>query len=368
MKPVPSDIYRQLQAEIGPDARLDEPMSRHTSFRVGGPADLFVRVRSSSALEQLVPLIGGTGVPWRLLGGGTNVLVADAGIRGCILSLESDKPELELLEERTPPGGAPEVLVRIQTGSKLIAVARKAVDLGLGGLEWAIGLPGTVGGATVNNAGAHGADIAAVFRAATAVNSAGALMRLSLEDMAYSYRYSAFKGGRRDVALITVDICLRRGSREALLETARRFDDARKQRQPTGLTAGSVFKNPPGDHAGRLVEISGLKGLKMGGAQVSSQHGNFFMNIGGATAGDLYSLVRAVQDAVWERRGVWMEPEIELLGEWTESERAALAKPSGVGAHPSTVSDRQAAEEPRGPSDTDDPDFSPQSGENKANS
>ena len=367
MQPVPSDVYRQLQAAIGPDAKLNEPMSRHTSFRVGGTADLFVRVRTSRALEQLVPLVGGMGAPWRALGGGTNVLVADAGIRGCILSLESDKPELELIEERTSPGGAPEALVRVQAGSKLIMVARKAVELGLGGLEWAIGLPGTVGGATVNNAGAHGADIAALFQAASAVDSSGDLIRLSPEDMAYSYRYSAFKGGRRrDVALISVELCLRRSPREALLEAARRFDSARKQRQPTGLTAGSVFKNPPGDHAGRLVEVSGLKGLRVGGAQVSSLHGNFFLNTGGATADDLYQLARAVQAAVWERQGVWLEPEIELLGEWTESERRAMTKPSAIRSQQSAVRDQHGAEKHRRLREEDGSDTSPQSGEGKS--
>src|SRR5450756_928894 len=232
----PADIYRRLQAQIGPDAKLDEPMWRHTSFRVGGPAHLFVRVQSSRMLEHLVPLIAGRGVSWRVLGGGTNVLVAEAGIRGCILSVEGDKPELELIEERAPSGGVPEAVARIQAGCRLIPVARKAVDLGLGGLEWAIGLPGTVGGAVVNNAGAHGSGIAAIFRSGTAVDSSGAMISLSPEDMAYSYRYSAFKGGRhRDMAVISVELRLSRGSRDELLEVATRFDNARKLRQPPGL-------------------------------------------------------------------------------------------------------------------------------------
>ena len=367
MTPISSNIYRRLHAQIGPEAKLDEPMSRHTSLRVGGNTDLFVRVRDSRTLEQLVPLIGTAGVPWRVLGGGTNVLVADVGVRGCILSLESDRPELEVIEERTSPGSAPEVLVRIQAGSKLITVARKAVELGLGGLEWAVGLPGTVGGAVVNNAGAHGSDMAAVFRTAAAVRSSGTLLTLSPEDMAFSYRYSAFKGGRQhDLALISVELCLRRSPREALQEEARRFEAVRKQRQPTGLTAGSVFKNPPGDHAGRLIEVSGLKGFKVGGAQVSTVHGNFFLNTGGATAGDLYQLARAVQDAVWDRQGVWLEPEIELLGGWTDSERQALAKPS-TDSYQRPGADKEQAENRR-PHERDSQEFDSQFGESKANS
>jgi len=365
----PADIYRRLQAQIGPDAKLDEPMWRHTSFRVGGPADLFVRVQSSRMLEHLVPLIAGRGVSWRVLGGGTNVLVAEAGIRGCILSVEGDKPELELIEERAPSGGVPEAVARIQAGCRLIPVARKAVDLGLGGLEWAIGLPGTVGGAVVNNAGAHGSGIAAIFQSATAVDSSGAMIRLSPEDMAYSYRYSAFKGGRhRDMAVISVELRLSRGSRDELLEVATRFDNARKLRQPPGLSVGSVFKNPPGDYAGRLVETAGLKGLKIGGAQVSTLHGNFFMNTGNATANDLYRLARAVQDAVWECHGVWLEPEVELLGEWTDRERQALKKPSAISHLPSAVIDQHGGEEPRWVHGDEDPDFDPESRESESGS
>ena len=327
MKKLVPEIYRQLQMQIGVDAKLDEPMSRHTSFRVGGPADLFVRVQRSRELEHLLPLITRAGAPWRVLGGGTNVLVADIGVRGCILSAESDKPELEPIGERSLVGAASEVLVRVQAGCKLALVARSAVDLGLGGLEWAVGLPGTVGGAAINNAGAHGADIASVFEAATAVDASGALSRLSHSDMDYSYRYSAFKGGlRRGFALVSLELRLKRRPREELMADAHRFDEARKQRQPGGLTAGSVFKNPPGDHAGRLVEAAGLKGMRVGGAQVSELHGNFFLNSGGATAGDLYALARLVQDAVWAQLGVWLEPEVELLGEWTEPERQALKK------------------------------------------
>lgn len=318
---------RELQARIGPDARLDEPMWRHTSFRAGGPASLFVQVRTANALGSLLPLVSASGLPWRILGGATNVLVADGGFRGCILSLDGDRPEIDVLAERAGPEGT-EVVARISAGSKLILVARKAAEMGLSGLEWAIGVPGTVGGAAVNNAGAHGSDIASVFEAATAVDADGKTVRLDSARMGYSYRSSAFKSGLcRDLALVSIELRLTRGSREAILEAASRFDATRKERQPPGLSAGSVFKNPQGDHAGRLIDASGLKGLKIGGAQVSTVHGNFFLNAGNATASDLYRLARAVQDGVWDRHRIWLELEVELLGEWPEADLLAVRGP-----------------------------------------
>jgi UDP-N-acetylmuramate dehydrogenase len=339
----PAEVYRQLQTKIGPDAMLDEPMWRHTSFRVGGPVDLFVRVQSSGSLAQLVPAIADMGVPWRVLGGGTNVLVSDAGFRGCILALDGDKPDLELLDERTGPSGEAQVVVRVQAGCKLILAARKAVEQGLGGLEWAVGLPGTVGGAVVNNAGAHGADIASIFETATAVDASGTLIRLGPDDMAYSYRSSAFKRSQRPhLVLMSSELRLTRAAREKLMETAARFENTRKQHQPPGLSAGSIFKNPLSDFAGRLVETAGLKGLKVGGAQVSPIHGNFFLNSGSATAADLYQLARAVQDGVWARHGIWLEPEVELLGEWTDGERQSFVKPAVASQEPADRDHRDA--------------------------
>lgn len=349
----------RLAAQIGDDAKREEPMWRHTSFRVGGPAALFVRARTSSLLETLVPLVASSRMPWRVLGGATNVLVADAGVRQCIISVDSDRADLELVGERRAADGGDEVLVRFPAGVKLILAARKAVENGLAGLEWAVGLPGTLGGAVVNNAGAHGSDMASILEYAITVNSSGTIVRLRPDDMEYRYRYSAFKAGLRPgVAIMSVDLWLRRSSRDELLEVANRFETTRKQRQPPGLSAGSVFKNPPGDYSGRLIEAAGLKGTKIGGAQVSTLHGNFFLNTGGATAGDLYRLIRTVQDEVWRQFQVWLEPEVEMLGEWTAEERAELrTHSSAAGTQPSVDADARRRASTAWAENSDNPDY-----------
>lgn len=320
--------YQRLAEVIGPDSKLDEPMWRHTSFRVGGPASLFVRARGPESLRRLMPVIASSGLPWRVLGGGTNVLVADTGVRAVIVSTDAGKVELNPLREEVLPDGVVGVVVLVAAGSKLATVARRAAEQGLSGLEWAIGVPGSVGGAVVNNAGAHGSDLAAVFEAANVVDEAGKVHRLGPGELRYRYRDSAFKAGAlRGLAIASAELRLRRSAPEVVREVASRFDQMRKERQPTGLSAGSVFKNPPGDYSGRLVETAGLKGTRVGGAQVSELHGNFFLNMGGATALDLYQLARLVQDAVWGHHGVWLEPEVELLGEWTDDQRRALLEP-----------------------------------------
>lgn len=326
------DIFQRLREEIGPEARPDEPMWKHTSFRVGGPASLLIRAKSRKDLERLVPLIAGTGVPWRVLGGGTNVLVADAGVRECVILNQGDRFELRIAAERAAQEGPPQVVIDVPSGCPMATVARRTVDQGLAGLEWAVGLPGTVGGAVVNNAGAHGGDVASVLESVTAVSPSGQVVRLAAADMGYRYRNSVVKEGRHPgLVVASAEFRLRRGSREQLRAAAARFEASRRERQPTGLSAGSVFKNPSGDHAGRLIEAAGLKGLRAGGAQVSTLHGNFFLNTGGATARDLFHLARAVQDAVWEKYGVWLEPELQLIGEWAEEERRALEGPPASG-------------------------------------
>ncbi|HEX9017319.1 MAG TPA: UDP-N-acetylmuramate dehydrogenase [Chloroflexota bacterium] len=347
----------ELQARIGPDALVDEPMWRHTSFRVGGPAALYVRVRSSSSAEQVIREVVAAAMPWRVLGGATNVLVADAGVSECVVAVDGDKVELQTIEG---DDSSDEVVVRISAGCKLILAARRAVEQGLAGLEWAVGVPGTVGGGAVNNAGAHGSNMAALFVGAAAVDPAGTQIRLAPADMEYSYRYSAFKAGRRPgTAIISVDLRLRRSDRAALVEVANSYETTRKQRQPTGLSAGSVFKNPPGDYAGRLSEAAGMKGKRVGGAQVSPVHGNFFINTGNATASDIYRLMRLVQDEVWKKSSVWLEPELELLGDWPDADRAALR---GDAEHGAAKAAEDASPGRGWAGDQSSPDFEPAPG------
>jgi UDP-N-acetylmuramate dehydrogenase len=295
-------------------------LAPYTSLRVGGPADYYVEARSAQQLVEALQWATRHDLAARVIGGGSNLLVAEAGVDGLVI-----KPMFAgtTIAERE---GQP-VLVA-EAGVNLANQARRLAKQDLGGLEWAANVPGTVGGAAVNNAGAFGGDTASSVIALTVVDASGARIRLGVEDLRYGYRASALK--RRelgDVAVESVEWRLRRcppGEADARVKA---FNAQRMRTQPRILSAGSVFANPEGAYAGKLVEDAGLKGRRMGGAQISEQHANFIVNPGHATAGDVYALMRLAQETVLERTGHWLRAEIELFGRWTDEERTILTGP-----------------------------------------
>ncbi len=305
-----------LAAALGQCVRRDEPLVHYTAMRVGGPADLLVVCESVDEVVGAVELARLHGVDWRLLGGGCNVLVADSGARGLVIVNRAARIEFE---------GR---VARAEAGALLAVLAREAVERGLAGLEWAAGLPGTVGGAVVGNAGAFEGDIAGVLRSATVLGPDGAVVERSAGWFEFRYRLSRIKrqggyppsfppiGGDEGggYVVLAATFGLQSGDPEALAARADEILEWRRTRHPGGATMGSTFKNPPGNHAGYLIEQAGLQGYRIGGAQISELHGNFFMNTGDATAADVLALIEHARAEVKRQFGVELGLEIELVG------------------------------------------------------
>jgi len=305
-----ADVVAQAR-ELGTEdeVRRDEPLARHTSMRVGGPADLFCEVQSERSLAALLRCTHERGLPVFLLGGGTNLVVSDRGVRGLTIKLGRGFASVEW---RIEQGGTTLVVAGAAGNFKRLVV--ETIERGLTGLEFGEGIPGTVGGGVLMNAGAFGGEIADVVVALRGVHRDGAFERLPRERLDFAYRRLDLPAG---FVVTALELRLRPGDQAAI---AARVADAKRKRgrrQPLGLpNAGSIFKNPPGSFAGRLIEDCGLKGERVGGAQVSPQHANFIVNAGGATASDVRALMERVRDAVLARHGVALEPEVRLVGEW----------------------------------------------------
>lgn len=299
-----------------PGLQANQPVARFTAARLGGPADwLYVSPQKGGVddLIQVAQAAWDEGVPVTVLGAGSNVLVSDKGIRGLVIINRLASVEFgEWHLGRT---------VSATSGTSLIQLARRCAEEGVAGMEWAIGVPGTVGGAVVNNAGAHGGDMAASVADVVIYEANRGPQLYSNEDLEYAYRSSALKrrSDRRFLVLLATFI-LPRDETEAIRATMAEYNAYRKRTQPPGASLGSIFKNPPGDYAGRLIEAAGLKGFSMGGVQVSPIHANFIVNSEEGTASDYYRVIREVQVRVAEQTGVHLELEVELLGEWGPSE------------------------------------------------
>lgn len=284
--------------------RQNEPMKLHTTWRIGGPAEQFVQPESVEELQQALQEASRSGKPFYVLGGGSNLLVADEGIAGTVIQLGGSLAGLEI-------NGT---TIKAQAGVPLPFLARKAADAGLSGLEFAAGIPGTVGGAVVMNAGAYGSQISNVVRRVECCNAQGELLTLDAGACGFEYRNSRFKQSR-EWMIVSVELELTPGDRDEILAQMERNTASRNAKQPVEYpSAGSIFKNPPGDAAGRLVEMIGAKGWRQGGAMVSEKHSNFIVNTGNASCEDVLQLVARVKQAVEQETGVLLEEEILLLG------------------------------------------------------
>lgn len=292
-----------LVKAFGSRLLLDEPLARHSSARIGGPADAFLAARTVDELREAARLAWEYDVPLFILGGGSNILISDAGVRGFAVHNQTNGVEFEGTR------------VLAESGVSTISLARRSVTRGLAGFEWAAGVPGTVGGAVFGNAGAHGGDMAASVVHVEAVTPGGDV-RLTNEELAFEYRSSILKRQGDPVVVLRVLLQLAEGDPAVLSARLEEFREYRRRTQPPGATIGSMFKNPPGDYAGRLIDAAGLKGTRIGGAQISEKHANFFLNVGEATAADVKALVDLARDEVMSRFGVPLELEVELVGEW----------------------------------------------------
>jgi UDP-N-acetylmuramate dehydrogenase len=306
-------------ADANPPAELqvlrDEPVARYTSFRIGGPADYLARPADVASLRAALAWAREARLPVTIIGGGSNLICADRGIRGLAISYRAEGAPLELLEEGET------IRLRVPAQRMLSSVARYCCDHGWAGLDWAVGLPGTIGGAVANNAGAHGTEMIDNLEALAVVGPDGVECVYDRSWLGARYRHTILRSGdaaeRPGGTLVTAAILrLRRGDRAQLLALADEHAAWRKEHQPRRPCAGSIFKNPPGTYAGYLVEQAGLKGYQVGGAQISTLHANFIVNVGGATGADVLALIRHARCVVREQFGVAMETEVEFIGEW----------------------------------------------------
>jgi len=286
--------------------KKDEPLAPHTSFRIGGPAKLLFKAKTTEEVEKALSLAQEEGVPWVVLGKGTNVLIADSGFPGLVVVNACSRFELE---ER-----GDEALLQAEAGVPLAYLARFAVSKGWEGLEWAEGIPGTVGGAIVGNAGAFGGCMANVLKGVEILREDSTKVSLKPEELAFGYRHSAFKGELRGSIILATDFALVKGDVKELRERMLRYRKERWAKQPKEPSAGSVFKNPPGHYAAKLIEEVGLKGFRVGDACFSPIHANFIVNLGQARASDVLKLMELAMDRVWKVFSIKLEPELEFIG------------------------------------------------------
>lgn len=308
------DRLTEKLREIFPKKQLTEnaPMSRYTTLRLGGPADLLCEIASVEQLSAALSAAGGLGVAVTVLGNGSNLLIRDGGIRGLVVHLGDSFSEIS---DPVPlPDGR--FALTAQSGATLQKLSNAAAAHGLSGLEFAGGIPGTVGGAVYMNAGAYGGEMKDVVAHVTACRRDGHTVAYTGEEMEFSYRHSRLSD-RPDADVVTsVTVCLSKGDEETIRATMREFNARRREKQPLSLpSCGSTFKRPEGRFAGTLIEECGLKGLRVGGASVSTLHAGFLVNDENGTAADYLALIAQVQRAVYEKTGVTLTPEVRILGE-----------------------------------------------------
>jgi UDP-N-acetylmuramate dehydrogenase len=289
--------------------RLDEPLSRHTTIGIGGPADAYVVAQSASQLSAVLAVCAEADAPVFMLGSGSNIVVGDGGIRGVVI-------ENRAQAVTGPALGGDRFLFRLESGCSFAAEARRLALAGYAGLEWACGIPGTLGGAVVYNAGAYGGCLGDVLQRIGVWNASAGEEVIEASDLGLVYRGSDFtRGVMAGRAVLWAEVALWQGDIEALKERVADYDARRLKAQPRGRNAGSFFKNPPGQPAWRLLDAVGLRGYRIGGAEFSDKHCNFLINAGGATGADVGALKLLAQTRVREQFGVELENEVSLVGD-----------------------------------------------------
>ncbi len=299
-----NELVKYLQnANIG-KVKIHEPLAPYTTIKIGGPADLFIEPSSLENLQKAMEIIRKHGIKWRAIGRGSNLLVSDHGIEGVVIKLGAGMDQLEINGEQLTVGG----------GHSLVSLSTLISKKGLSGLEFASGIPGSVGGAVYMNAGAHGSDISKILTKVHILFADGRMEWLSNEEMEFSYRTSVLQRKRPGIVLEAV-FQLKKGDRAEIVSEMQKNKDYRKETQPWNFPcAGSIFRNPLPQFAGKLIETAGLKGYQIGGAKISEMHGNFIVNAGDATAADVLALIDYVKETVNRLYNVKMETEVEIIG------------------------------------------------------
>jgi UDP-N-acetylmuramate dehydrogenase len=295
-----------LYAKLGDKVKENVSLAPYTSARIGGPADVLITAESADELARIIKLLWKLDLDYIMLGGGSNVLVSDKGVRGVVVLNRAKAVRFHNGDEPS---------VTAESGVVFSNLANRCASKGFSGLEWAATVPGTIGGAVYGNAGAFGGDMAGNLITAELLTENGR-EKFTAEQMGYGYRTSLLKRGESDAIVLCAELRLSNATKEEVTVKIEQFSAHRKATQPPGASMGSMFKNPNGDYAGRLIEESGLKGRRIGNAEISPLHGNFFVNHDNTKASDIFALIQLVQKTVKEKQGVDLELEIELIGEW----------------------------------------------------
>lgn len=286
---------------------VQEPMAKHTTFRVGGPADYFFAPSTADGVKAALDYCKQEKIPYYIIGNGSNLLVSDQGYRGAVIQIFRNLSKVQVEKDTT---------IRAQAGASMAAVAKMALNSGLTGMECLSGIPGTIGGAVTMNAGAYGGEIKDVLVEVTVIDDQGQISTIPAEKLELGYRTSII--AKKQYVVLEAVLSLQKGDQNQILARMNELKEQRVSKQPLEYpSAGSTFKRPEGYFAGKLIQDAGLAGYTVGGAQVSAKHCGFVVNVGGATAGDIYRLICHVQDKVWEKDHVRLEPEVKMLGEFT---------------------------------------------------
>jgi UDP-N-acetylmuramate dehydrogenase len=293
------------------------PMAQYSTLKVGGPAEAIISVANIKDLRRLVLWLQENNINWWVIGRGSNILVSDDGLAGVTIILEGDFSSIEKLVEPTAGHEEQKYLLSAGGGCLLLKLVNYCTAHGLSGLEFAAGIPGSLGGAVVMNAGAWGCEIGDIIDSATLMDSSGNIFSQNAKSLGFTYRGW---GMAPNILLLSATLVLTPGNMADIKSACRRFQDLRKKNQPVAEpSAGSFFKNPPQQSAGRLIDEAGLKGFSIGGAKISEKHANFIVNTGNATAADILNLMRVVQERVFSRFGIKLEPEVHILGSTEKS-------------------------------------------------
>ncbi len=298
-----SDIVFNLAEILRCEARKNEPMSRHTTFKIGGNADAYIKVNNLSKLSTILKECNASQVDYMIVGNGSNLLVGDDGIRGVVIRLDGDFRKITLIDEATVYCGA---------GATLASLCKFALKCGLSGLEFAWGIPGTVGGAVFMNAGAYGREMKDIVHSVSHMSPEGEIGRIEKEDLNFGYRTSVYRSNNMIITGVTLK--LTKGIQRDIREKMDEYMRTRNEKQPLEYpSAGSVFKRPEGSFAGTLIEQCGLKGKTCGGAEISDKHAGFIINKSNASANDVKQLIEEIQKTVFEKTGYKLECELIIL-------------------------------------------------------
>ena len=302
------NMKNRFETILGQDRILmEEPMKKHTTFRLGGPADFFLCPSDVNQIPEIIHICREEGIPWFVLGNGSNLLVSDQGYRGVVIQIYKNMNQITVEGTR----------IYAQAGALLSAVSKKAMEAGLTGMEFASGIPGTLGGAAVMNAGAYGGEMKDILVSVTVLTDEGEQKVLKVEDLNLGYHTSVIK--EKGYIVLDVVLQLQVGDRDAIRNRMEELKVQRVTKQPLEYpSAGSTFKRPEGYFAGKLIEDAGLRGYRVGGAQVSEKHCGFVINTGDATTSDVVQLIHDVQNIIWNKFKIKLEPEVKFLGNFTE--------------------------------------------------